>query len=211
MADLADRTSFEWYQAACELSGIKVGREQYQRLVRGWTSWGRHYHTVSHLQACLREFDQLRHLALRPGEVELALWFHDAVYTAWRSDNEARSAVLAARVMREGGAEPAAIKRVQAYIFATRHADELLEGDAALVVDVDLSILGQPSDTYAEFERNVRREYWWVPRRRYVAGRCGILESFLRRDQIYLCTELRERYEASARANLSAAIASLRV
>jgi predicted metal-dependent HD superfamily phosphohydrolase len=83
-------------------------------------------------------------------------------------------------------------------------------GDAALVVDIDLSMLGQPERVYQEFERNVRREYWWVSRRRYVAGRCAILESFLKKPSIYRYPEFERRDEAPARANLAAAIAGLR-
>jgi predicted metal-dependent HD superfamily phosphohydrolase len=151
----------------------------------------------------------VRDLALHAGEVELALWFHDAVYRTWRSDNEARSAALAVEVMSQGGAEPAAIHRVVTSILATRHRGKEPNGDAALVVDIDLSILGQPEETYLEFERNVRREYWWVPRRRYVAARCEILKSFLNRSAIYRYPEFQRRYQAAARVNLSSAIARL--
>jgi predicted metal-dependent HD superfamily phosphohydrolase len=165
---------------------------------------------LGHLEACLRKFDQVRDLAVNAGEVELGLWFHDAVYRTWRSDNEARSAALAAEIMGRGGAESGSIERVNAAIMATRHQGMEPNGDAALVVDIDLSILGQPEDAYQEFERNVRREYWWVPRRRYVAGRCSILESFLNRPSIYRYPEFQRRYEAAARVNLAAAIARLK-
>jgi predicted metal-dependent HD superfamily phosphohydrolase len=152
----------------------------------------------------------VRHLAQHPGEVELALWLHDVVYRTWRSDNEARSAVLAAEIMGRGGAESGAVERVNAAIMATRHQGRELNGDAALVVDIDLSILGQPEDDYQEFERNVRREYWWVPRGRYVVGRCAILESFLKRTSIYRYPEFQRRYEAAARVNLGAAVTRLK-
>ncbi len=142
--------------------------------------------------------------------MELALWFHDVVYSTRRSDNELRSAELAAEIMGSGGAASAAIERVKASIMATRHQEEAPNEDAALVVDVDLSILGQPDDVYEEFERNVRREYWWVPRRKFVAGRCAILESFLKRQAIYQHAEFKKRYEEPARRNLEAAIARLR-
>jgi predicted metal-dependent HD superfamily phosphohydrolase len=165
---------------------------------------------LGHLEACLKEFDQVRDLAVNASEVELALWFHDVVYRTWRSDNEARSATLSAEIMGRGGAESGAIERVNAAIMATRHQGREPNGDAALVVDVDLSILGQPEETYQEFERKVRREYWWVPRRRYVAGRCAILESFLNRASIYRYPEFQRRCEVAARGNLDSAIARLR-
>jgi predicted metal-dependent HD superfamily phosphohydrolase len=111
--------------------------------------------------------------------------------------------------MSHGGAGSAAVHRVVTSILATRHRGREPNGDAALVVDIDLSILGQPEATYLQFERNVRREYWWVPRRRYVAGRCAILESFLNRASIFRYPEFQRRYEATARVNLALAIARL--
>jgi predicted metal-dependent HD superfamily phosphohydrolase len=154
--------------------------------------------------ACFKEFDRVRDLAGDAAEVELALWFHDVVYRTWRADNEARSATLASEIMGRGGAESGAIERVIAAIMATRHQGQEPNGNAALVVDIDLSILGTPEDVYLEFERNVRPEYWWVPRRRYVAGRCAILESFLKRTSIYRYPEFQRRYEAAAIARLLA-------
>jgi predicted metal-dependent HD superfamily phosphohydrolase len=78
---------------------------------------------------------------------------------------------------------------------------------AALVTDIDLSILGQPPATYAIFERAIRREYWWVPHVRYVAARRRVLEGFLERPAIYHHRRFSEKYEAQARANIVEALA----
>lgn len=202
--------TLERWQTVCKACGFEGTSRDYRRVIRAWSSWGRRYHTLGHLEACLKEFDAARELAIHPEEVELALWFHDVVYRTWRPDNEKRSAAFAGEMMSEGGAGSAAIHRVVTPILATRHQGREPNGDAALVVDIDLSILGQPRETYREFERNVRHEYWWVPRRRYVAGRCAILESFLKRTSIYRYPEFQRRYEAAARVNLEAAIAMLK-
>ena len=87
------------WQAACENTGFLGLTRDYLRVMRGWSSWGRHYHTISRLEACLKELDTSRQLAAPPGEVELSIWFHDVVYSTWRSDNEARSAALTATLM----------------------------------------------------------------------------------------------------------------
>jgi predicted metal-dependent HD superfamily phosphohydrolase len=195
------------WNRACAAIGVQPQERKYRRVCRAWRSMGRHYHTLDHLDACLRELDDAWQLAERPAEVELALWFHDAVYRTWRKDNEARSAGLAARCL---GAAPAdCVERIRRMILATVHSAEALQGDVALVVDVDLSILGQPADSYAAFERAIRREYWWVPRARYVAGRGGILKSFLQRETIYRHARFREKYEQPARANLERALEQL--
>jgi predicted metal-dependent HD superfamily phosphohydrolase len=202
-------TTLERWQTVCGACGCEGASRDYGSVIRRWKSWGRHYHTLRHLEACLVEFDQVRDLAIHASEVELALWFHDAVYRTWRSDNEAQSAALAVEILSQAGASSAAVHRVVTSILATRHRGRDPNGDAALVVDIDLSILGQSAETYLQFERSVRREYWWVPRRRYAAGRCAILDSFLKRASIYRYPEFQRRYEAIARVNLAQAIARL--
>lgn len=188
--------------------GVALEERDYRRVRRAWNGMGRHYHTLAHLDACLREFDGVRELAARPGEVELALWLHDAVYRSWRRDNEAQSAALAADLLRAAPVE--CVERIRYMILDTQHREQELGGDNALVVDVDLSILGQPADVYDTFARAVRREYWWVPRARYVAGRCAVLEGFLARSSIYQSDTFYRSYETRARANLAAELARLK-
>jgi predicted metal-dependent HD superfamily phosphohydrolase len=201
--------SLERWQAACDAVGAHGAEREHRKLLRAWRSWGRHYHTLEHLSACLRELDAARSLARAPAEVELALWFHDAIYRTYRSDNEVRRAQWAASFLRAHGAAPAAAERIASYVLATRHDGAPPPGDAALVVDIDLAILGQPDDVYDAFERNVRKEYWWVPRRRYAEARARILASLLRRTPLYHRRRFRERYEAPARRSLERAVAGL--
>src|SRR5688500_725542 len=52
----------------------------------------RHYHTLEHVVACLKWLDRFREVAEHPEEVELALWYHDAIYVPGAGDNESRSA-----------------------------------------------------------------------------------------------------------------------
>ena len=206
MADTSS-VNYERWSRACIDVGVGPDERDYRRLRRAWRGMGRHYHTLEHLDACLREFDSARDIAVRAGEVELALWFHDAVYRSWRRDNEEQSAQLAANLLRAAPIET--VERIRQMILDTRHRDEDLGGDTALVADVDLSILGQPPEVYSGFERAIRREYWWVPRARYVAGRAEVLERFLARSSIYQHEHFHQRYETLARANLTAELARL--
>jgi predicted metal-dependent HD superfamily phosphohydrolase len=202
------RVNFGRWSTVCIDAGIAPSESDYRRVRRAWRGIGRHYHTLTHLDSCLREFDAARELALRPTEVELALWFHDAIYRSWRRDNEARSADLAVDVLRAAPAET--VERIRQMILATSHGEAGFSGDTALVIDIDLSILGAPPDVYSRFEKAIRREYWWVPRARYVAGRSKVLASFLARGEIFTHDLFYNRYESAARANLSAAIAALK-
>jgi predicted metal-dependent HD superfamily phosphohydrolase len=201
--------SFAAWKRTCEHVGLRAIAADHQRLLKAWSGRARRYHTLDHLAACLRELEANLALAQQSGEVALALWFHDAVYSTYRADNEDRSAALAETLLANAGASAASIERVQAAILATRHSAATLTGDQALVVDIDLSILGQPAAIYAEFESKVRAEYWWVPVKKFRAGRTAILRSFLERSSIYQTEVFRTRYEVRARENLTHAIAQL--
>ena len=208
MVNTTPLVNFERWSRACIEVGVAPDESDYRRVRRAWSGIGRHYHTLTHLDACLRELDGVRELALRPAEVELALWFHDAIYRSWRRDNEQQSAAFAVRVLRAAPAE--SVERMRQLILATEHREEGFAGDTALTVDIDLSILGQSPEVYAQFERAIRREYWWVSRARFVAGRSAVLQKFLERAAIYQHDHFYEKYEARARANLAAALEQLK-
>lgn len=166
----------------------------------------RHYHTLQHLDECLALFEAHGSAAERPGEVALALWFHDAVYALQAHDNEQRSADWARDALRAAGIDEQAAQRVHALVMATRH-DAPAEGrDAQLLVDIDLAILGAPPARFAEYEAQIRREYAHVPADQFALGRRAILERFLAREPLYRSAAMRAAREARAKANLRAAL-----
>lgn len=166
----------------------------------------RHYHTLQHLGECLALFDRERALAQRPGEVALALWFHDAVYDLGAHDNEAQSAQWAARALSAAGAAEAVAARVHALVMATCHDAQPCDADARLLVDIDLAILGAPPARFAEYEAQIRREYAHVAPEVFEPRRRSILGRFLARDPLYQTPGIRARLEGQARANLRHAI-----
>ena len=157
----------------------------------------RHYHTLEHIEHCLREFDPA--LAADPEAVELAIWFHDAVYDTRRSDNEEKSAALLLELMPDA-------KRAAAMILVTKH-HKASTPDEALLVDVDLAILGQPREAFDRYEKQIREEYAWVPSLIFRAKRASILRGFLDRPFIYGTEAFRAKYEEAARANLLRSLA----
>ena len=162
----------------------------------------RHYHTLQHLQECLAAFDLLRDQAVRPGEIELAIWFHDAVYAPQRRDNEALNAELAVDCLRQIGAGDAVVERVRDMILATQHHDAGDDGDCAILLDVDLAILGAAPTRFAEYEAQIRAEYAHVPDEAYRVGRGRVLAGFLARPRLYRTDLFFERHEQRARRNL---------
>lgn len=94
-------------------------------------------------------------------------------------------------------------------IVATAHAASVHDEDAAVLVDVDLSILGADAQTYDRFECDVRKEYWWVPGPLFRQTRAKILQSFLDRPSVYATAHFRERLEQMAREDLGRAIGAM--
>ncbi|GAB2905458.1 hypothetical protein GCM10027046_39080 [Uliginosibacterium flavum] len=178
-------------------------------LLLAWSEPQRHYHTLRHLVECLDALEGVWPLAERPAELCLALWFHDAIYDVRARDNEARSADWARRALLEGGFPAEAAQRVHDLVMATCHNAQTLAGDAALLVDIDLAILGAPPTRFDEYETQVRAEYAWVPEAVFRSKRREVLQGFLARPNIYYTPHFRQRFEEAARANLCRSISNL--
>lgn len=194
-----------WSRLGAQKNGVDV----FQQLAAAYAEPTRFYHTAAHIADCLNQLDWGRDLAVRPDEVEGALWFHDAVYVPGASDNEDRSARMAESALSAGAALREVSERVARLVIATNHRDLASDPDAQLVCDIDLSILGRDADEFGEFERRIRQEYAWVPEPLYRRGRSEVLTGFLRRRSIYHTDRFAERYEAAARRNLEQVLAFL--
>jgi predicted metal-dependent HD superfamily phosphohydrolase len=196
------------WKASWERLGLSAPAGLLEALLAAYREPQRHYHTLQHLEECLRLATDYVEQADHPAELELALWFHDAVYDVRAHDNEARSAQWAVSALRESGLAKEACERIHALIMATRHSALPDTPDAALLTDIDLAILGAPDARFAEYERQIRAEYAWVPPDVYADKRRRVLLGFLQREHIYATPLLRARFEAPARANLQRATTS---
>lgn len=200
-----------WLEFCAVADGRGDRLEAFAALDRLYRSPGRHYHTWRHVGACLRELRRVRRLAADPAALELALWFHDAVYQPGARDNEERSAELAGAWGRKLGFPPAVIEEARRLVLATRHAPGRLSaaGDEALIRDIDLAVLGSGACRYRVYERRIGREYAHLPPERFRAGRAALLRGFLDGARIYSSDFYWKRRERRARRNLARACARL--
>jgi predicted metal-dependent HD superfamily phosphohydrolase len=171
-------------------------------LLAAWREPQRHYHTLQHLEECLRYFDDVRGQSAHACEIELALWFHDAVYDVHAHDNEARSANWALRALAGAGLALAFCERVAGLVMVTAHHAPSPSPDAQLLTDIDLAILGAPPARFAEYERQIRAEYAHVPAALFAHKRRAVLHGFLGRERIYQTAYFGARLESQARINL---------
>lgn len=173
----------------------------------------RHYHDWSHPIAMIRHLTAAE-LSGVPIEDPVAavgfiLW-HDAIYDpqATHGRNERLSAALCRATF---AAAPSSVDRAVAAIEAT--IDHRLPSgpanDIALLLDVDLAILGAADPEFDAYDAQIAAEYGHVPADAYRTGRAAILRRFLERDRLYLTDWAADRWERRARANLTRAIAKL--
>lgn len=180
------------------------GRVLFEQLRRAYSARSRAYHNLSHVRALLDLRQRFTEQLQQPATVDLAIWFHDAVYQARRKDNEERSVALARESLTDLGVPAPIVDAVAAMIHATkRHAPDGLDADGRLFLDLDLSILGSDPASYQKYAAAIRREYWWVPAPLYRDGRRRVLESFLQRERLYFTDALFAEREAQARKNVT--------
>ena len=203
-------TIARWRKMWKELGAANPDPKLHGELVACYSEPHRKYHTPQHLEECFEKFDEVRALAEHPAEIELALWFHDAIYNVKRHDNEKKSADWARTSALAAGIPAEACNRVHALVMATRHKAVPRGTDAELLVDVDLSILGAGPERFDLYERQVREEYAWVPDFLFRRERRAILKEFLARPRIFSSAHFHSRYEEQARANIERSLERLR-
>lgn len=179
-------------------------------LVAAYSAPERRYHNLEHLHEMFRTAGRLT--CNDPASVQLAIWFHDAVYDSRASDNEPRSADLSVDLLGPIGVPASTLEKVVRLIRATAHTDGSLppgDNDTATVLDADLAILGAAPERYAQYARDIRQEYAWVPEEKYRVGRAAVLQKFLARPRIYHHALIFGEGENQARVNLAAELSEL--
>lgn len=202
MTNAQETCSLERWNELCLRLGLAADGETYEALIGAHAEKHRFYHTLDHIAACLRHLDSIRDQLERPNEVEMALWFHDAVYEPFSNSNEEDSAEWAADWLQDRGADKAVFCRIADHILATKAHKSPVDTDGQFMLDIDLSILGTPTEVYDEFELNIRREYKRVPAFIFRKKRKAILEGFLSRDRLYMTDHFHRKFDGSARVNL---------
>jgi predicted metal-dependent HD superfamily phosphohydrolase len=210
---MSDESARRWLDLMTRLGiDANAARPALAEFLALYGETGRHYHTLDHIAALLRLLDAHGRAVSDRDAVELAVFFHDAIYDPLRSDNEAASAALAGKRLTTLTLPVGLVAKVERYILATRHdAGGWLPDDAdlALLLDLDLSILAAERSMYAGYAKAIRREYAMFPDDIYRPGRKKVLSAFLARPQIYCTPALRALWETPARDNLAWEVSEL--
>ncbi len=179
--------------------------KMYASLEKKYTEKHRRYHNLQHLRELFAYVDKYADLLPEKRLVELAIWYHDSIYSVWRpAKNELKSAEAAERECAHLDLTKKEKERLKAWIIGTKAhrlppAHDTPSG--RLFMDFDTAILGAEPKIYEQYRKNIRAEYSIYPDLIYNAGRKKALQTFLEKP-IYLTELFREKYEEQARENI---------
>lgn len=195
------------WQQLMEFHGWPENHKTRDKLLAAYGARSRHYHNQQHLSACLLLVDQYRSEINEPQALQLAFWFHDAIYNFFSSKNELRSAAWAKDFALAQGADINIAHLLHSFILDTIHGRSDVVADNAWMVDIDLAILGVSADIYEQYSKAVRKEYRLIPQSVYSKGRKKVLGDFLALPNIYNTPAFRASHEAQARENIQRELA----
>jgi predicted metal-dependent HD superfamily phosphohydrolase len=175
-------------------------------LLAAYAAPGRHYHNLQHIEDCLAALARVDHLsAVERKILEQAIWWHDVVYDPTKSDNEELSAELAEQHIRVD-----LCQEVGRLIRLTKtHQVAPEDRLGAILISIDLSILGAEPARYDAYAAAIRQEFAHVSEPDYREGRARVLRQFAARPAIFPDAGFAATYDRQARANLARELASL--
>jgi predicted metal-dependent HD superfamily phosphohydrolase len=186
-------------------------------VIAAYEGAGRFYHTRQHLEDVLQKIDWAKTALEAAGDladipaqerpllfdtVEMALWYHDAVYDARGHDNEMKSRCVFLADAEKNGL-PGHIQRdVARLIDVTAKHGNARRLDERILCDCDLAILGAPTEQFDAYDSGIRKEYAHVPAREYEKARRRVLRGFLRQGNVFKTKAFQQEFGARARWNL---------
>ena len=173
-----------------------------EELGTAYTAPSRHYHNLAHIEDCLGALARVENLSPLEREIlSAAIWWHDVVYDATRADNEELSAQLAEQHVRLD------IRQEVGRLIRLTKTHDVQPDDrlGAILISIDLSILGAEPPRYDAYAAAIRQEFIHVPEDDYRAGRARVLSQFAARPVIFpmrpLPRDMTGRPAKTSRAN----------
>jgi len=181
--------------------------EFWNEIHKNYTAKNRHYHNLDHLKNMTTELEDVKTMVKDLDTLLFSIFYHDVIYKATKSDNEHKSAIFFKNRISQTNFQN--IDKCVQQIEATKEHKLSKYSDTNILIDLDLSILGQDARTYQNYCQNIRKEYHLYPNIIYNRGRKKALVHFFNSDSIFKTTHFREKYETKAQENLIAEINQL--
>jgi len=174
--------------------------ECWTEIETSYASKSRHYHNLEHLEHMLSELDKVKPQVKNLDTLLFTVFYHDIVYKATKNDNEHQSALLFEKRISKTSFPK--LMECMTQIELTKEHKLSADHDTNILLDIDLSILGENWEAYKKYSENIRKEYQIYPDFMYRKGRIKVLKSILELDAIYKTDFFKQAYEKQAKENL---------
>lgn len=193
----------------CAKPGVRDYAEgAWQELLKRYDEDHRRYHNLDHVRFCLKQKDLAASLMDDPDAGEMSIWYHDVIYEPRARDNEKRSAGFFAWYTVDLFPDDF-VAKVRRLILATEHPEDVDEGDACYITDIDLSSFALPWESFQRDNAALRVEQQDLSDASYYAGKKRFLEKLAARKRIFRTDFFHDLYEERARANIRRYLAEL--
>jgi predicted metal-dependent HD superfamily phosphohydrolase len=172
----------------------------WSEIEKKYSEKNRFYHNLTHLENMLLELEFIKDKAIDLDSILFSVYYHDIIYDASKSNNEEKSAEYLEKSLIKTSFE--AIESCKNQIIATKLHEESSDMDVNILLDIDMSILGQSWGIYKDYYKKIRKEYNIYPDFLYKKGRKKALKLFLEQNKIFKTDFFFEKYEKQARANI---------
>lgn len=162
----------------------------------------RQYHTIDHLEAMISNLNEVKESIEDWDTTLFAVFYHDVIYKASSSSNEADSAKLAMERLSTIAYPANKIAKCANMILATKQHLTSEDNDTNFLLDADLAILGTNEEDYQKYKDQIREEYSVYPDFMYNAGRRKTMQQFLNRDTIYKTAYFINKFNQQAKTNI---------
>ncbi|QER39475.1 metal-dependent hydrolase [Acinetobacter suaedae] len=173
----------------------------FNKLIAAYSEKQRAYHTLQHVYECLILLESIRSDLKDAYSVELALWFHDAIYDPQAKDNEMKSVELFEKYMAQD-LSVEIVEKIKRWIIATQKHESTNELDLQFLLDIDLAILAASPERFEEYEQQIQQEYAWVESEIYSIKRKEVLAHFYQVEPLYQTEYFQQNFEQRAKVNL---------
>ena len=177
-------------------------KQLWNEIVINYCDAGRYYHNLNHLEAIIGELSDVKDNIPQWDTAIFSVFYHDLVYNALRSDNEAQSADKAQVRLQEIGFPADQITQCVLQILATKGHEPGNDLTTQLFIDADLAILGKAPAQYKEYSENIRKEFFVYTDKQFKDGRKKVLKYLLAMNRIFKTEHFYNKYEVQARKNI---------
>jgi len=175
-------------------------KDCWNEIETNYSSKSRHYHSLLHIEFMIRELNHVKNNIEKMDTILFSIYYHDIIYKSTKSNNENESALFFKKRIKNTNFKD--INTVFEQIEATKHHKLSTNNDTNILLDLDLSVLGQSNEIYKKYSTNIRKEYKIYPDFMYNKGRIKVLKHLLSLDSIYKTEYFLTKYEVSAQSNL---------